>query len=167
MAVLGNLSPVLVQCAACRSPFAEQINERMKRGVPDTQIAKWLKDNEGYISRITLGLHKRDHLTDEFQSAKKIAIKAFRNNQGTIKTKGDLAELVRNQVIKMVDDGLLMPSLSEGLRAQEIMDRRVEKSADRDLAVSLAGILGGGPIIEMIEMHAEEITDGTDASLDS
>jgi len=69
--------------------------------------------------------------------------------------------------MKMVDDGLLMPTLSEGLRAQEIMDRRVEKSADRDLAVSLAGILGGGPIIEMIEMHAEEITDGQNASLDS
>lgn len=167
MAVLDNLSPVLVQCAACRSPFSEQINERMKRGVPDTQIAKWLKDNEGYISRITLGLHKRDHLTDDFQAAKKIAIKAFRKNQETIKTKGDLAELVRNQVMKMVDDGLLMPTLSEGLRAQEIMDRRVEKSADRDLAVSLAGILGGGPVINMIEMHAEEITDGKDASLDA
>jgi hypothetical protein len=67
----------------------------------------------------------------------------------------------------MVDDGVLMPTLTEGLRAQEMIDRRVEKSADRDLAVSLASILGGGPIIEMIEMHAEEITDGKDASLDA
>jgi predicted aldo/keto reductase-like oxidoreductase len=123
-------APVLAQCAACRSPFAEQITERMRRGSPDTQISKWLKDNDAYISRITLGMHKREHLTDEFQTAKKRAVTAFKKQQGMI-------------------------------------DRRVEKSADRDLAVSLASILGGGPIIEMIEMHAEEITDGKDASLDA
>jgi hypothetical protein len=160
-------APVLAQCAACRSPFAEQITERMRRGSPDTQISKWLKDNDAYISRITLGMHKREHLTDEFQTAKKRAVTAFKKQQGTIKTKGDLAQLVRDQVMRMVDDGVLMPTLTEGLRAQEMIDRRVEKSADRDLAVSLASILGGGPIIEMIEMHAEEITDGKDASLDA
>ena len=65
----------------------------------------------------------------------------------------------------MVEAGELVPSLSEGLRAQEMIDRRVEKSADRELAVSIAGILGGGPTIQMIEMEAEEITDGEDASL--
>ena len=41
-----------------------------------------------------------------------------------------------------------------------MIDRRVEKSADRELSVTLAGILGGGPIVQMIEMQAEEITDG-------
>jgi len=160
-------APVLAQCAACRSPFAEQINERMRRGVPDTQVSKWLKENDGYISRITLGMHKRDHLTDEFQAAKKTAVAAFKRQQGTIKVKGDLAQLVRDQVIRMVDDGFVMPTLAEGLRAQEMIDRRVEKSADRDLAISMAAILGGGPTIQMIEMHAEEIEDGADANLDS
>jgi hypothetical protein len=160
-------TPVLAQCAACRSPFAEQINERMRRGAPDTQISQWLKDNDAYISRITLGMHKREHLTDEFQTAKKKAVAAFKKQQGTIKAKGDLAQLVRDQVIRMVDDGFLMPTLAEGLRAQEMIDRRVEKSADRELSVTLAGILGGGPVINMIEMEAEEITDGKDASLDA
>lgn len=159
-------APVLVQCAACRSPFAEQINERMRRGAPDTQVSKWLKENDAYISRITLGDHRRKHLTDEFQAAKKRAITAFKKQQGTIKAKGDLAQLVRDQVIKMVDDGILMPTLAEGLRAQEMIDRRVEKSADRELSVTLAGILGGGPVVHMIEMQAEEITDGN-TSLDS
>jgi hypothetical protein len=166
MAVLGNLSPVLVQCAACRSPFADEINSRMKRGVPDTQIAKWLKDNGGYISRITLGNHKRDHLTDEFQTLKAAAMKQFKKNQKTLKTDGDLASVVRDHVLSMVSSGELLPTLAEGLRAQEMIDRRVEKSADRDLSVALAGILGGGPVINMIEMEAEEITDGN-ASLDS
>ncbi len=166
MAALGNLSPVLVQCAACRSPFGEEINSRMKRGVPDTQIAKWLKDNGGYISRITLGNHKRDHLTDEFQTLKAAAIKQFKKNQKTIKVDGDLASVVRDHVLSMVNSGELLPTLAEGLRAQEMIDRRVEKSADRELSVALAGILGGGPVVQMIEVEAEEITDGN-TSLDA
>jgi hypothetical protein len=139
----------------------------MKRGVPDTQIARWLKDQGGYISRITLGNHKRDHLTDEFQSMKAAAIKQFKKQQKTIKVNGDLASLVRDQVMAMVGSGELMPTLAEGLRAQEMIDRRVEKSADRDLSITLAGILGGGPVVQMIEMEAEEITDGEDTSLDA
>jgi hypothetical protein len=159
------LAPVLERCAACRSPFAEQINQKMSSGAPDTKISDWLKENNAYISRITLGFHRRSHLTTEYQAAKAEVIKKFKKTQKTIKAEGDLAALVRDQVISLVQAGELMPTLSEGLRAQEMIDRRVEKSADRDLAVSLAGILGGGPVINMIEMEAEEITDGEDTSL--
>jgi hypothetical protein len=87
-------------------------------------------------------------------------IKKFKQNQKTIKASGDLAALVRDQVMIMVDAGELMPTLAEGLRAQEMIDRRVEKSADRELSVTLAGILGGGPVYQVIEMQSEEITDG-------
>ncbi len=162
-----NLAPVLERCAACRSPFAEQINQRMSNGQPDTKVSDWLKENDGYISRITLGMHRRNHLTNEYQTAKAAVIKKFKKNQEKLKADGDLAMLVKNHVIAMVEAGELVPSLSEGLRAQEMIDRRVEKSADRELAVSIAGILGGGPTIQMIEMQAEEITDGQDASVDA
>ena len=157
---MSVLAPVLERCAACRSPFSEQIYQKMSSGMPDTKLADWLKENNAYISRITLGQHRRSHLTTEYQTAKAAVIKQFKRNQNKIKASGDLAALVRDQVISLVEAGELMPTLSEGLRAQEMMDRRVEKSADRDLAVSLAGILGGGPVINMIEMEAEEITDG-------
>ena len=56
----------------------------------------------------------------------------------------DLANLVSKYVYKMVENGDLVPTLSEGLRAQEMLDRRKEKNADRGLAVAMAGILGGG-----------------------
>jgi hypothetical protein len=137
----------------------------MSNGQPDTKVSDWLKENDAYISRITLGMHRRNHLTNEYQTAKAAVIKKFKQNQKHIKASGDLAALVRDQVISLVEAGELMPTLSEGLRAQEMIDRRVEKSADRELAVSIAGILGGGPTIQMIEMEAEEITDGEDASL--
>jgi hypothetical protein len=160
MAALVNLAPVLERCAACRSPFVDQINQKMSNGLADTKVASWLKEQGAYISRITLGQHKRSHLTTEYQAAKAEVIKKFKKNQQTMKANGDLADLVRNQVMAMVDAGELMPTLAEGLRAQEMIDRRVEKSADRELSVTLAGILGGGPIVQMIEMQAEEITDG-------
>jgi glutaredoxin 2 len=162
-----NLAPVLERCAACRSPFAEQINQRMANGQPDTKVSDWLKENNAYISRITLGGHRRNHLTNEYQTAKAAVIKKFKKNQEKLKADGDLAALVKNHVISMVEAGELIPTLSEGLRAQEMIDRRVEKSADRELSVTLAGILGGGPVVNMIEMEAEEITDGQDASLDA
>lgn len=155
-----ELAPVLERCAACRSPFAEQINQRMANGQPDTKVSAWLKENGAYISRITLGMHKRSHLTNEYQTAKAAVIKKFKKNQERLKASGDLAALVRDNVIALVESGELVPTLSEGLRAQEMIDRRVEKSADRELAVSIAGILGGGPVVNMIEMEAEEITDG-------
>ena len=160
MAALVNLAPVLERCAACRSPFVDQINQKMSNGLADTKVASWLKEQGAYISRITLGQHKRSHLTTEYQAAKAEVIKKFKKNQQTMKASGDLADLVRNQVMAMVDAGELMPTLAEGLRAQEMIDRRVEKSADRELSVTLAGILGGGPIVQVIEMEAEEITDG-------
>lgn len=162
-----DLAPVLERCAACRSPFAEQINQRMVNGQPDTKISNWLKENGGYISRITLGGHRRQHLTNEYQATKAAVIKQFKKNKDKLKASGDLASLVRDQVAAMVEAGELMPTLSEGLRAQEMIDRRVDKSADRELSLTLAGILGGGPVINMIEMQAEEITDGQDASLDA
>lgn len=160
MAVLASLSPVLERCVACRSPFADQINQKMANGLADTKVSAWLKEQGAYISRVTLGQHKRSHLTTEYQAAKAEVIKKFKHNQKTMKANGDLAALVRDQVMIMVDAGELMPTLAEGLRAQEMIDRRVEKSADRELSVTLAGILGGGPIVQMIEMQAEEITDG-------
>jgi hypothetical protein len=161
------LAPVLERCAACRSPFAEHINQRMANGQPDTKVSDWLKENNSYISRITLGGHRRNHLTNEYQTAKAAVIKKFKKNQDKLKADGDLAALVKGHVIAMVEAGELVPTLAEGLRAQEMIDRRVEKSADRELSVTLAGILGGGPVVNMIEMEAEEIEDAEDSSLDS
>ena len=54
----------------------------------------------------------------------------------------------------MVEDGALTPTLAEGLRAQEMIDRRQEKGADRDLTIMLAQVLGGAMVIEG---NAEEV----------
>jgi hypothetical protein len=67
----------------------------------------------------------------------------------------DLASLVRDYTFSAVEAGELLPTLAEGLRAQEILDKRSEKSSDRDLAMTLASILGGSMVIEGISTTIE------------
>lgn len=152
-----NLAPVLTGCHVCRSPFADMIGKRMKEGLPDTKISAWLESEGQYFSRITLGKHRREHLTTDFEKAKADAVKIMERRKKTLKpTAGvDLASLVRDYTFSAVESGELVPTLSEGLRAQEILDRRQEKGADRDLAFTLASILGGATIVEGIATTIE------------
>jgi hypothetical protein len=87
------------------------------------------------------------------------AAEALQKQAKTIKFNGDLASLVRDQVVSLVESGTLMPSLAEGLRAQEIIDRRQEKSSDRELAIALAGILGGSIVVDGTATEIEGPTD--------
>ena len=158
---VSDLAPVLTGCHVCRSPLVELINKRLKDGMPDMKIADWLKTEGYYISRNTLGKHKRDHLTTPHESARIEAVKKMEQAQKTIKAgHRDLATLVRDYVFSSVESGEMTPTLSEGLRAQEMVDKRNDKTADRDLMVSLAQILGGATttyeVIEAKQVHEVE-----------
>lgn len=159
---MAELAPVLTGCHVCRSPLVDLINRRMAEGMSDTDISKWLGGEGQYVSRITLGKHKREHLTTEHESARIRAAEILKKQQGTIKYKGDLASLVQSQVISLVEAGHLTPTLAEGLRAQEIIDRRQEKSSDRELTLALAGILGGAPLLEttVVDITSEPVSQG-------
>jgi hypothetical protein len=127
------------------------INGWFKAGVKDTEIERRLKQADQYISRITLGKHKRKHLITVFEQQRKAAAESLEKQARTLKAPktSDLAQLVRDTSVALVESGDLTPSLSEGLRAQEILDRRAEKGADRDLLLQLAQVLGGAvPVIE-------------------
>lgn len=143
-----ELAPVLTGCHVCRSPLVDLINKRIAQGMSDVAVSNWLRDEGAYISRITIGKHKREHMTSDHESARIEAAKVLKKQKATIKFNGDLASLVRDQVITLVEAGQLTPSLAEGLRAQEIIDKRQEKNSDREFTLALAGILGGSPILD-------------------
>lgn len=148
---MTDLAPVLTGCHVCRSPLVDAINKKMRDGMSDVQLSKWLDDAGHYISRITLGKHKRDHLTEDHELKRMNAINRLKKQKKTMKASGDLAMLVRDFVHSAVEQGELTPTLAEGLRAQEMIDRRQEKGADREVALQLAGILGGGATYQIIE----------------
>jgi hypothetical protein len=141
----------------CRSPLVDTINKKMREGVPDQTISNWLKENAQYVSRITLGKHKREHLMEKHERLRQQAVDVMKKQSKTIKATGDLAGLVRDYVHSAVQEGLMMPTLAEGLRAQEMIDRRQEKGADREVALTLAGILGGGATYAVLE--AKEVRE--------
>lgn len=144
---------ILSKCAVCAHPMVDVINRKMTEGISDQKVSDWLKAESSYISRITLGNHRRQHMTVEHVKARQELTKNIQSAIRVETTNGDLAKLVSTYVYKMVENGDVIPTLSEGLRAQEMMDRRKEKNADRELAISMAGILGGGYLVEGTAME--------------
>ena len=144
---------ILSKCAVCAHTMVDVINRKMTEGISDQKVSDWLKAESSYISRITLGNHRRQHMTVEHVKARQELTKNIQSAIRTETTNGDLAKLVSTYVYKMVENGDVIPTLSEGLRAQEMMDRRKEKNADRELAISMAGILGGGYLVEGTAME--------------
>lgn len=56
----------------------------------------------------------------------------------------DLAAVVVKKTLRRMASGDLQPSLRDGLIAQQLIDRREEKAADRQFMLSLARALAGG-----------------------
>lgn len=108
---------------------------------------RWLGE-QGIVDKVwhrnTFSAHKNEHMTTDFEKQRMAAALKLRKQQRTIRVDTtDLAALVRDNVISRVAEGELEPTIAEGLRAQEMLDRRVEKQGDRDMMLQLAGLLSG------------------------
>lgn len=136
---------VLSLCATCNSPLRDEINRRIRAGIPLVTISAWLRDANAYISRDALSNHRKRHLYTpvEFERSRQVA--ELRRQQRTMKTsRTDLAELVRDRAVDGIEAGELAVTVADGLRAQLLLDTRAQKGSDRDLQLQLAMILGGG-----------------------
>lgn len=146
-----ELAPVLVNCVLCRHPLVDQINKQIKEGGDHGGIARamrWMEQADLEVPhRNTFSQHKREHLSTPFERERLDAKARLEAQQKTLKAKpGDLAVLVRDQVFASVEAGVLVPTIGEGLRAQEALDKRAERGADRDMMLTLAGLLSGATV---------------------
>ena len=57
--------------------------------------------------------------------------------------RSDFALAVRDEALKQLKAGTLTVKTSDGLTAQGLLDRRIEKQADRTLAMNIARLLSG------------------------
>jgi hypothetical protein len=55
----------------------------------------------------------------------------------------DLAILVRDRTVEAMKEGRLEPTIQHGLQAQALLDKRAEKTSDRELAITMARLLSG------------------------
>lgn len=75
----------------------------------------------------------------------------------------DLATVVRDKTLAKVRAGKLSPTLQHGLMAQAMLDKRAERAADRQLAIRLAAMLGGGnPPARVISGVTRPVRDDDD-----
>ena len=65
-------------------------------------------------------------------------------DEDTITTNDDLAAVVVRRTLKEMAAGKVRPTLRDGLAAQQLLDRRAEKAADRSFMLNLALALAGG-----------------------
>lgn len=82
-------------------------------------------------------------------------------------TPEDLAILVRDRTVQALKTGTLEPTISHGLQAQQILDRRAEKTNDRETMLNMARLLSGAgaagflapPEMVVIEGESERISE--------
>jgi hypothetical protein len=159
------IDPVLrVHCPICKSPHKQQIHTLRASGMDYGQISEEMRKAGHGCKRETLGKHFRlclggvKPLLDDTTA---IAVAdAATNAQGQAEI--DFAMLVQRRATEMLRDGQLRVTASHGLQAQALLDRRAEKSADRDLAINIARLLSGSismPPMEVIEGRYTEMLE--------
>jgi hypothetical protein len=116
-------------------PYADIHTETQKIGAP--------------VKRETIGKHVRiclrgiKPLLDE-GTAQDIADSSREaNDQASV----DFAVMVQKRATELLRSGDLRVTAQHGLTAQALIDRRLEKQADRDLALNMARLLSGAIVM--------------------
>lgn len=115
------------------------IDRALAMGKYPELIARELRGLDWAVKAHTISKH-RDHWLAKLPTTERDLMKRL---EGSYHAKADLAELVRDDVRRRVEDGELRPTVQQGLAAQAMLDRREERAQDRELALGLARLLSG------------------------
>lgn len=143
-------------CATCDHPQVREINHRLREGLPLTDISRWLDEKGPPITRQALSRHAKGHLG------------VLVPHGGRRGATGRLLEYTVEMVEEALDNGSIVPTLKDGMKAIEIMDARAAKSKDQDLLVRISMILTGNipvaaladPEVQVIEGEFRQLLSG-------
>jgi hypothetical protein len=82
--------------------------------------------------------------------------------EDVITEQDDLAAVVVRRTLKQMAAGKVQPTLRDGLQAQQLLDKRAEKAADRSFMLNLAMAMAGGgqrTPIKYLQRGPEQDTD--------
>ena len=131
-----------------RDPKARLINELMTAGYSTRRIVAQVKAQGYKASEDAVNRHRRLCFEDE--------------TVGQLEAREeDLAVLIRDQVKRDVLTGAVELRAADGLKAQALIDRRAEKSADRSFVLNLAQLLSGGGASAPAEIVESTVIDVT------
>ena len=137
----------------CEFPQRAQIDKMIADGQTQAVVAAYLAAHGLSVHRNTISHHKTHHVKSVVLARADQAVadvKELADRSRARRTNpGDLAVLVRDRVIERIEAQDIDPTVQDGLRAQEILDRRMEKQGDRDLILSKIFVLFGPQPVEL------------------
>jgi hypothetical protein len=143
----------LSPCKTCEHENRREIERQQKAGVPDSLLAVATRAmSGGYVSRLALGRHRRDHLGVDAKPGRRLM-------------SGDFARDVEAAAAERLASGELRPTLRDGLNASTIIARRDDARMDRDLLAKIALALTNNvrvvdPEVEILESGYSVLLDG-------
>jgi hypothetical protein len=157
-------NPARPRCPVCASPHKAQIHALLASKMPMADIHVETQKLGRGIKRETIGKHLRiclggvkpEVLGQEIVDASKAA---------KTQAEMDFATLVQKRATEMLAAGELRVTASHGLQAQALIDRRMEKQADRDLAMNMAMLLSGSMEMPPMSVIEGRVVDVTPAAL--
>lgn len=128
-------------CSTCKHPQVREINHRIREQRPYEDISRWLTatypdQKQLHITRQALARHHRDHLGD-----------AAPREPGRKPVSGSFLQRIVETAHQDLEDGILRPTLKDGISAQAEINRQADRSADRDLMLRIGLALSGVALI--------------------
>jgi hypothetical protein len=135
------------RCSACKSPHVVSINTLLAAQASYTSIAAHLLTLGVAMKRDTISAHHRVCLDSNAQISEGDAVLVGgMARDAKSDAERDFASVVQRKAMELLEKGELRVTATHGLQAQGLMDRRVERAADRDLAFNIARLLSGAII---------------------
>jgi hypothetical protein len=112
------------------------------------------------MKRETIGKHTKTCLGTDAKPAEVKAVAATVSVPPDT-APGDVAVLVQQEVVRKLKAGEGRVTVQHGLQAQQLLDRRVERQKDREVAVTLARLLhSAAPPPEVIRARPVDAIEG-------
>jgi hypothetical protein len=151
------------RCSVCRHPKKSAIHALIASGMPYADIHTETQKLGLPVKRETIGKHVRLCLggvkpTLDEATAQDISDESA-NARDQVSV--DFAVMVQKRATELLKSGDLRVTAQHGLTAQALIDRRLEKQADRDLALNMARLLSGAIMMTpmtVIEGRAIDVT---------
>jgi len=142
------------RCSVCRHPKKSAIHALIASGMPYADIHTETQKLGLPVKRETIGKHVAICLGGTRPIIDDATAQDISDESREAKTQVevDFAIMVQKRATELLKSGDLRVTAQHGLTAQALIDRRLEKQADRDLALNMARLLSGAIIMTPYEV---------------
>jgi hypothetical protein len=133
------------RCVICRADYKPQVHALRASGMTYEAMEEALGAMGHPHKRQTISLHFSGCLLGVVPMLDQTTAQQIVDLAGSAKSQAeiDFASMVQKRAIALMAQGNLKVTTKDGLQAQALLDRRLEKQADRELSLNMARLLSG------------------------